>query len=120
MLQEKNVTLVNMARVRKYNNVKTTIDGITFDSKKEAQRYSELRLLEIGHHITKLECQPKIPLMVNGKQVGNYIGDFKYLEAGRWVIEDVKSKATITPVYRLKKKILSTYDPPINIREYFG
>ena len=35
------------------------------------------------------------------------------------IIEDVKSKATMTPVYRLKKKILSTYDPPISIREYF-
>ena len=120
MLQEKNVTNVNMAILLKYNNVRTVVDGITFDSKKEAERYSELRLLEIGNHITNLECQPKIPLMVNGKQVGNYIGDFKYRESGRWVVEDVKSKATMTPVYRLKKKILSTYDPPIDIREYFG
>ncbi len=118
-MQEKNVTLVNMARKSKYNNTKTTVDGIVFDSKKEAERYCELRLMEIGNHITNLECQPKIPLMVNGRQVGNYIGDFKYWEAGQWVIEDVKSKATITPVYRLKKKILSTYDPPIEIREHF-
>jgi hypothetical protein len=109
-----------MARRGKYNNVKTQIDGITFDSKKEAARYSELRLLEISNHISDLECQPKIPLMVNGEQLGHYIGDFRYCEAGEVIIEDVKSKATITPVYRLKKKILSTYDPPINIREYFG
>lgn len=109
-----------MARRRKYNNVRTTIDGITFDSKKEAARYSELRLLEIGHAITDLQCQPKIPLMVNGKNIGNYIGDFKYKEGGHWVIEDVKSVATMTPTYRLKKKILATYDPPINIREHLG
>ena len=118
-MQQKNVTLVRMARFSKYNNVRTVVDGITFDSKKEAQRYSELRLMEIGNHITNLECQPKIPLMVNGKQVGNYIGDFKYMESGQMIIEDVKSKATMTPVYRLKKKILSTYDPPKSIREYF-
>lgn len=109
-----------MTRYRKYNNVRTTIDGITFDSKKEAARYSELRLLEIGNAISDLECQPKIPLMVNGQKLGHYIGDFKYREGGEWVIEDVKSKATMTPVYRLKKKILATYDPPINIREHFG
>ena len=119
VMQQKNVTLVRMARFSKYNNVRTVVDGITFDSKKEAQRYSELRLMEIGNHITNLECQPKIPLMVNGKQVGNYIGDFKYMESGQMIIEDVKSKATMTPVYSLKKKILSTYDPPISIREYF-
>lgn len=107
-----------MATRRKYNNVRTTIDGITFDSKKEAARYSELRLLEIGNAISHLSCQPKIPLMVNGKQVGHYIGDFKYRENGDWVIEDVKSTATMTPTYRLKKKILATYDPPINIREH--
>ena len=109
-----------MARYRKYNNIRTTIDGITFASKKEAARYSELRLMEIANTIKHLECQPKIPLMVNGQKIGNYIGDFKYLEGGTWIIEDVKSKATITPVYKLKKKILSTYDPPIDIREYFG
>ena len=103
---------------RKYNNVKTVIDGITFDSKKEAARYSELRLLEIAKHITELETQPRIPLMVNGQQIGYYVGDFKYRENGEWVIEDVKSKATMTPTYRLKKKILATYEPPIHIREY--
>jgi hypothetical protein len=86
-----------MARRGKYNNVKTQIDGITFDSKKEAARYSELRLLEISNHISGLECQPKIPLMVNGQQLGHYIGDFRYLEAGEVIVEDVKSKATIIP-----------------------
>lgn len=109
-----------MARRGKYNNVRTEVDGITFHSKKEAARYCELRLMQIGRLITDLQCQPKIPLMVNGTQIGNYIGDFKYRENGEWVIEDVKSKATITPTYRLKKKILATYDPPIHIKEYMG
>lgn len=103
---------------RKYNNVKTAIDGIVFDSKKEAARYNELRLLEIANHITNLETQPKIPLMVNGQKIGYYVGDFKYKENGAWVVEDVKSKATITPTYRLKKKILATYQPPIHIKEF--
>jgi hypothetical protein len=94
-----------MARRGKYNNVKTRVDGITFDSKKEAARYSELRLFEISNHISDLECQPKIPLIVNGQQLGHYIGDFRYLEAGEVIVEDVKSKATITNILDENSKL---------------
>ena len=107
-------------RRNKYNAKKTVIDGITFDSKKEAARYSELVLLEKSGHISNLRLQPEFPLMVNGTKIGKYVADFSYLtKSGNRVIEDVKSKATITSVYRLKKKILETYDPPVVITEYF-
>lgn len=108
-----------MNRKNKYGAKKTTIDGITFASKKEAARYCELKYLFSIGAIQQLELQPKVPLMVNGKKIGNYIGDFAYIENGKKVIEDVKSKATMTAVYRLKKKILDTYDPPVVIRELF-
>ena len=55
--------------------------------------------------------------MVNGTKVGYYIGDFQYELNGRVILEDVKSTATKTAVYNLKKKILATYDPPIHILE---
>ena len=105
----------------KYRNKITEINGIKFHSKKEANRYIELRILEKAKKIKYLELQPKIPLMVNGKKIGNYIGDFKYfdIEKLEYVIEDVKSPITKTPIYRLKKKILETYNPPIEIIEVF-
>jgi len=55
--------------------------------------------------------------MVNGIKIGRYTGDFKYQVNGKTVIEDVKSKATKTRDYILRKKILATYTPPIEIKE---
>lgn len=103
----------------KYRAIKTHVDGHTFDSKKEASRYIQLKQLQSVGIISALELQPVIPLMVNGVKIGKYIGDFRYIENQTVVIEDVKSKATMTPTYRLKKRILSTYNPPIEIRETF-
>ena len=104
-------------KYKKYKNIRTKIDNITFDSKKEAGRYLVLRDMEKHGIISHLECQPKIPLIVNDKSIGNYIGDFRYQIDGKVVLEDVKSKITKTPVYNLKKKILLTYTPPIVITE---
>ena len=105
--------------MNKYRNIKTVVDNITFDSKKEAARYSDLKLLETAHHIMHLETQPRFPLMINGKRVATHIGDFKYWSPSEneWIIEDVKSEATKTPLYRLKKKILEAQEPPVIITE---
>ena len=103
----------------KYRAVKTVIDGITFHSKKEAERYKILSLLESQGRIDNLRLQPRIALMVNGVKIGHYITDFQYDISGKQVIEDVKSKATRTPIYKLKKKILETYDPPVVITEVY-
>ena len=109
-----------MKRRTKYNNKITSFDGFTFDSKKEANRYFELKMLQMGGEISNLELQPKIPLIVNGCQIANYVGDFRYKTPdGETVIEDVKSPATKTPIYNLKKKILATYNPPVLIKEVF-
>ena len=108
-----------MTRLRKYNNVKTTIYGVTFDSKKEAGRYVELRMLLRQGAISDLETQPKFQLFVNGSKVSSYIADFRYFDVGKhqWIVEDVKSKATKTPLYRLKKKILANQLQPVYITE---
>ena len=92
--------------MNKYRNIKTVIDGITFDSKKEAARYADLKLMETAHHIFHLQTQPRFPLLVNGKKVADYVGDFKYWSPSEndWIVEDVKSEATKTPLYRLKKR----------------
>jgi len=100
--------LMQQKTTRKYRNNPTTIDGITFDSAKEAQRYGELKLLSRAGTISHLELQPEFPLIVNEQKVGKYIADFKYFdnERQKTVVEDVKSDITKTPVYLLKKKLV--------------
>jgi hypothetical protein len=103
---------MNLAEYRqlkpnKYRNTKVTADGHLFDSKKEAARYSELKLLEAHGAITDLEIQPSFRLVVNNKLICRYVADFLYYENGFRVVEDVKSEITRkNPVYRIKKKLL--------------
>lgn len=93
----------------KYNNKRTEVDGVMFHSKREATRYQELKLLQASGEIQDLILQPSFELRVEGgKVVGKYFADFKYKIGMRVVIEDVKSSATKTPVYRLKKKIVES------------
>jgi len=101
----------------KYNAIKQTYNGEVFDSKKELKRYMELELLLRAKEITDLELHPKFDLMVNGVKIGRYTADFRYKNGSDIIVEDVKSKATKTRDYMLRKKILATYDPPIIITE---
>ena len=93
----------------KYKNAKTTLDGITFDSKKEATRYAELMLLQRSGLIQNLRLQ--VPFELIPKQAGEravrYIADFVYDENGETVVEDTKSEITrANPTYILKRKLL--------------
>lgn len=103
----------------KYRNQAVIIDGVRFASKKEGERYKILSLLESQGRIDNLRLQPRIALMVNGVKIGHYVADFQYDLSGKTVIEDVKSPATKTPIYKIKKKILETYDPPVVITEVY-
>jgi hypothetical protein len=83
------------------------VDNIVFDSKKEAGRYIELKLMQQAGQITDLHLQQVFNLDVNGITVGHYIADFTYRHK-EWpglIVEDVKSPATRTALYQLKKKI---------------
>ncbi len=73
--------------------------------------------MEKAQLIRNLELQPRFPLIVNGTKVCTYIADFTYFERTGRVIEDVKSKPTKTPVYRLKIKLFRALDPGIDHRE---
>lgn len=104
----------------KYNAKKAFVDGIRFDSQKEANRYSELKMLEKAGHIHSLELQPSFEIVPrvkwNGKTLAkrSYKADFKYYDVrpGAWVIEDVKG--AITPLYSLKRQLFLSKYP-----EYF-
>lgn len=85
---------------RKYGNIKTIVDGIKFDSKKEAKRYGELKLMEKAGEISVLRLQVKFIL-----SVCTYVADFVYYDKTKHlIVEDCKGVKT--PVYRLKKKMM--------------
>ena len=94
----------------KFNAKKTTVDGIRFDSKKEAARYCELKRLEQVGEIERLELQPKFELLpsfvYNGARIRGivYRADFSYYRDGVRIIEDVKGFET--KEYLIKKKYL--------------
>lgn len=113
-----------MRRYSKYNAKKTVVDGIKFDSKREAERYCELKLLEKAKEIRNLELQPRFLLQdkFEDKQ-GNthrkieYVADFMYIDKdNKKIVEDVKG--VMTDVYKLKKKLfLNLYDKEFDFRE---
>lgn len=94
--------------MNKYHAEKVTINGIKFDSKHEAQRWSELVLLERARAINDLQLQVKFPLIPKsqyGREIV-YVADFTYYEDGKLVVEDAKSSITRkNPVYRLKRRM---------------
>ena len=88
----------------KFGNVKTQVDGITFDSKLEAARWQELLLEQRAGEVSNLRRQVSYPLVVNGTLVCRYVADFVYTKAGEEIIED--SKGMATDAYRIKKKLM--------------
>lgn len=98
------------AKPSKHRSRKTVVGDLTFDSAKEASRYSTLKLWQQVGAIRDLRLQVSYDLYgANGERVARYVADFVYvsLELGREVVEDVKSPHTRKlPVYRLKLKLL--------------
>ena len=109
---------------RKYHNTKTFIDGIKFDSKLEAERYAQLKMMECAGVIRDLELQPEYELIPSFKKDGKtwrktvYKADFRYIlaEDDSYIIEDVKgSTSVITDVFRLKQKLFEYKYPDYTI-----
>ena len=108
--------------MNKYGARKTTIDGIKFDSKHEAERYAELKLLQRAGEIRDLQLQVPFELIPaqkrNGKTIREckYIADFAYFDkrTGETVVEDAKGMRT--DVYKLKKKMM-LWEYGIEIKE---
>lgn len=113
--------------MNKYYNKKIEIDGIVFDSKKEAHRYAELKILEKAGRISNLRTQVAFELIPaqferyerynkKGQRIKDgmrcveraveYRADFVYEEDGKTVVEDTKSPATRTVAYIIKRKLM--------------
>lgn len=107
--------LKKLMKRKKYGNKSAYMDGVRFDSKKEAARWRELKLkLEVGL-IRDLQRQVEFELKVNDVLICKYVADFTYRESvygpefNAWyneTVEDVKSKATRTALYKLKKTLM--------------
>lgn len=107
-------------RASKYRAKKTVLDGIEFDSAKEAKRYAKLRALEEAGKIQDLQLQVPFELLPSFECDGvkyrgiKYIADFVYYRDGKQIVEDVKGMKT--QEYKLKKKLMA-YINHINIEE---
>lgn len=101
-------------RPNKYGAVRTVVDGITFHSAAEARRYGQLKLLERAGHIRQIELQPVYVVEIGGVRICKVILDFRYLEFGMPVVEDVKGRDT--PVSRLKRKLVEAAYPGTKVR----
>lgn len=95
----------------KYHAKKTEVDGIKFDSQKEANRWCELKLLERAGAITELRRQVSFEVIPAGRKddgsierAVKYIADFVYREKGKLQVEDVKGVKT--KEYIIKRKLM--------------
>lgn len=114
---------MNYLKANKYHNKKVSINGVTFDSKLEAKRYTELKLLEKNGIIKDLVLQPSYELIPTFKKDNKtyrkacYIADFSYYdnELGKVIVEDTKGFKT--PVYELKRKLFEYTYKDLTIKE---
>lgn len=101
----------------KYRNVKTQVDGIVFDSKKEAEHWLVLKAQQSLGDIIGLERQRKFTIYLPDMtrpgpyealaQLCDYVSDFSFRDlSDRLHVQDCKSKATRTTVYMLKKRAM--------------
>ena len=123
----------------KFNAKKIIFNGITFDSKKECERYKQLKILESKGEITNLELQKKFVLipkqemeydenLKSGKiktkrmtieREVSYVADFYYKDKeGKEVVEDVKGCkfGAAYNIFVLKRKMM-LYFYGIQIKE---
>lgn len=106
--------------MNKYRNKKVIVDEKEFDSKREGNRYKELKLLERAGEIKDLELQPRFLLQDSFKKNGRtfrkieYVADFKYIGNGKTIVEDVKGIQT--DVFKLKHKIFEKVYPDLELR----
>ena len=106
--------------MNKYRNKKTIVDDYIFDSIQESRRYKELKLLLKAGQIQDLELQPHFLLQESFKKNGKkyrkieYIADFKYIENGKTIVEDVKGLQT--DVFKIKHKLFEKKYPDLELR----
>lgn len=103
----RNATAKAPKGTKKYRNQPVDVGGLIFDSKKEGARWLELTLMQRVGKITGLRRQVRFALVVNQEHICDYVADFVYEKDGERIVEDVKSVATKTPLYSVKRKLMA-------------
>ena len=105
-------------RRNKFGAKKAEVDGIRFDSKAEAARYGELKMLEAAGQIANLQAHPTFIIVDKDEHGGfmRYEADFMYMDwqgdIGEITVEDLKGgRATQTPLWRLKWRLVQARYP---------
>jgi hypothetical protein len=91
-------------KVSKYHNRRVVVDGIAFDSQREADRWGELKLMQEAGLIQDLRRQVRFPIVVNEQKICVYVADFVYERDGKTIVEDAKGYRT--RVYQLKRALM--------------
>jgi len=108
-------------RTNKYGNRAVIYKGERYDSEKECNRAVELEMLERAGKIQNIRRQVKFDLIPkqSGERAVKYIADFVYMdcETGKVIVEDVKSSATRTKDYIIKRKLFKWQYPDYEFRE---
>lgn len=103
----------------KYGARKVVVDGITFDSAKEARRYGQLKLLERAGEIKDLRMQTRFTFLddteegpiryVGSNRAITYVDDFDYIDSntGVFVVED--TKGVQTPIFKIKRALMKHF-----------
>ncbi|NTG48603.1 DUF1064 domain-containing protein [Agrobacterium rhizogenes] len=115
--EEYQAAIAKPKRRNKYGAKPTVVDGITFDSKREAEVYSDLKLLERAGRISGFERQRKFNLIVNGVIVGTAKIDFAFIDHdqdGRFRVVDVKGVVT-REFKRTQKIIRAAYNIEVEV-----
>ncbi len=108
------VQTVDNKKMNKYGNIRSVYKGRVFHSKREAEFARTLdmmrRATDPEQRVREIEYQPKYPLVVNGKKICTYIGDFNVTyESGKRTLFDVKGFKT--DIYKMKKKLVEALYP---------
>jgi hypothetical protein len=109
-----------MSRRNKFGAKRTIVDGITFHSKAESERYKVLRSKQANRQVQELTLQPSFVLWTVGSlkqpvKLCTYKADFMYREKGKWIVEDYKG--TKTAMYNMKRKMFLLQYPEHTFRE---
>ena len=106
----------------KYGAKPMIVDGIRFDSRLEARRYGELKLLEMAGEISYLVCHPRFVLQKAFEHAGEriraveYEADFQYQDnaTGGMIVEEIKGFETTA--WKVKQKLFYYQYPDVDFR----
>lgn len=94
---------------RHFKPIRTELDGFTFDSKAEALRYAEVKMLLRGGLIKELRVKPRLPMVINGRKIGRgyMILDLSYLDFidGEWRLVYEDSKSVDTAANKVRRQV---------------